>query len=60
MNFEEFEDAKSGVNSAKAAGVKRIIAINSNPDNLRTLLTLPGVISGSRDFTEITVESLFG
>jgi len=54
-----FEDAKSGIQSAHDAGVQSIVAINSQPKHLALLTTMPGVIKGIHDFTEITAEELF-
>ena len=54
-----FEDAKSGIQSAHDAGCENIVAIGTD-DRLEVLSKLPGVLRGIHDFSEITVESLFG
>lgn len=54
-----FEDSLSGIQSAQAAGIKTIIAVNSNPIHLAALTTTPCVTKGINDFSEITVEELF-
>jgi len=54
-----FEDAKSGIQSAYDAGVRSIVAINSQPKHLALLTTMPGVIKGIHDFTDTSAEELF-
>ncbi len=54
-----FEDAKSGIQSAHDAGCENIVAIGTD-DRLEVLAKLPGVVKGIHDFSEVTVESLFG
>ena len=54
-----FEDARSGIQSAYEAGCNNIVVVNTD-DRLEVLTKLPGVVRGIHDFSEITVESLFG
>jgi len=53
------EDAQSGIQSAFAARCK-IVAINTDLVRLEELINMPGVIKGIKDFTEISVEEIFG
>lgn len=53
------EDAKSGIQSAFSAGAK-VIAVNSDKERLSELEKMPGVIKGIKDFTELTVDEIFG
>ena len=55
-----FEDAKSGIESAKRAGIHKIVAVNTNPSQLITLVSIPGVIKGIKDFTQIEISFITG
>ncbi|HUW22200.1 MAG TPA: HAD family phosphatase [Candidatus Bathyarchaeia archaeon] len=52
------EDAKSGIQSAFAAGVRNIIVIG-NDERLKVLGSLPGVVKTIHNFTELKVAELF-
>ncbi len=52
------EDAKSGIQSAFAAGVRNIIAIG-NDERLAVVGKLPGVVRTIHNFNEIKAEELF-
>ncbi len=53
-----FEDAKSGIQSAHDAGSENIYAVGTD-ERLAVLTTMPGVLKGIHDFTEVTVEHIF-
>ena len=52
------EDAKSGIQSAFAAGVRNIIVIG-NDERLKVLGSLPRVVKTIHNFTELKVTELF-
>ena len=62
VNPEEcmvFEDAINGIQSARSAGVKNIVAVGKDMQ-LKVLCRESNVIKGIRDFTEVNVDELFG
>jgi len=53
-----FEDAKSGIQSAYAAGVKNIVAIGTD-DKHDELAKIPGVVKTISNFIEISIDDFF-